>query len=99
MKDDKNLFLIGAVKEFRSSLSGRDGSGILVRQFTGERVTIVEDVSSQCDPEVLENGERMYRVEAQDGTIFAAWLSELDDSILNPYERLPEEGVQTVLKY
>lgn len=94
-----NCIKLGDIREFRSSLSGRDGNGLLVRQFTGEKVTVIEDVSNQCDPEVLESGERMYRVEAKNGTTFAAWLSELNDSITEPYEKLPYDNVQLVLKH
>lgn len=89
-----NCIKLGDIKEFRSSLSGRDGNGLLVRQFTGENVTVVDFVDQFCQ----DRPEKMFRVETESGIVFSAWQSELDGTLKEPYEKIPFENVQLILK-
>jgi hypothetical protein len=66
---------VGEWYEFYSTLYGEDGYGVECRLYTGQEVKVVADNSDDIDSEI---GERLFEVEADDGTRFSAWEGELD---------------------
>lgn len=75
---------VGERRQFRSTLQGEDGEGILVRRYTDQHVDVIEDLG---EAESVDDGpgERLFRVRADDGTTFAAWESELIPHGTNVY--------------
>jgi hypothetical protein len=73
---------VGERREFYSTLQGADAAGIKVRNYTGQTVEVVKDISDTVEP--VEPGgytEPLFVVRAPDGVEFDAWQEELNGSV------------------
>jgi hypothetical protein len=79
--------------EFHATLQGADSAGVLVRNYSGQKVAVLslaEAAEAQDDPEC---GEDLWQVRADDGVEFAAWASELNGFIAETLQTVwPKEA-------
>jgi hypothetical protein len=69
----------GDVLEFHSTLQGEDGNGVWVREYSGQKVTVLQ--LYECAEDQDEPGEDLWAVQAADGVEFSAWETELNGFI------------------
>lgn len=74
----------GQTCEFYCTMQGADENGLLIRNYTGQTVTVVRH---KRPPEVDSEIKDVYLVRASDGVEFDAFECELDGQIKNhgPY--------------